>query len=610
MRDFSEKLSSLPQSFGVYLMLDVSREIIYVGKAKNLRNRVRQYFNPSTSKSQKTLQLVEKIDDFRFILTKNELEALILENNLIKEHQPKYNILLKDDKTYPYIKIDLKSDFPTLEITRRLKKDGSKYFGPYMIGISAASVIDLLQNAFSIRNCKGTFKNSKKRRECLNYHIGRCPAPCVGRISSAEYKEHFKNVIAFLNGNDKDVREALENKIKVASDNLEFELALNCRNSLNSLDKLARKQMINVPLNINMDVFAFATNGMFGVINYLLVRGGKVLGSENYSVSEAGSFQDILSNYIVQFYDKNPVIASEIILPENLIFENELKSYLEAKKSSKVEIIVPKAGFRASIIKMAQDNAKEHLENSLNKIANKETLTRIASEKLQISLSIDKPLRRLECFDISNISGIDKVASMVVFINGEPYRKMYRRFKIQTVAGIDDFACMSEVITRRISELTSNDESFADIPDLIIVDGGKGQLSSAYSILKDYNINLIGLAKREEEVFIPLNKDPIILTKNSPELSLLQRIRDEAHRFAITYHRTLRLERQTKSNLLNIPGVGKAKARALLTHFKRIENIINASADEIQQIEGFGKAIATKIYDYFSPKRDELRGTK
>ncbi|MDR0696136.1 MAG: excinuclease ABC subunit UvrC [Christensenellaceae bacterium] len=610
MRDFSEKLNSLPKSFGVYLMLDESRQIIYVGKAKNLRNRIKQYFNASTSKTQKTLQLVDKIDDFRYILTSSELEALILENNLIKEHQPKYNILLKDDKTYPYIKIDLKSDFPALEITRHLKKDGCKYFGPYMVGISATAVLELLQSAFSVRNCKGNFRTLKNRRECLNYHIDRCPAPCVGKITADDYKTRIKKVISFLNGDDRELKEVLELKMKNASDNLDFELALTYRDSLETLNKISRKQMINFPNNLNIDTFAFATNGLVGVINYLVLRGGKVLGSENYLVNEAGNLQDILSNYIVQFYEINPIIASEIVLPEQLAFAKELKSYLESKKGSKVDIIAPKAGLKFALMKMASDNATEHLQNSLAKIVSKDTLTRVASEKLAEALDIKTPLRRLECYDISNISGTDKVASMVVFINGSPYNKMYRRFKIKTVVGIDDFACMKEVIKRRTAQLNSEDNSFSDIPDLIVIDGGKGQLSSAYDIIKDLNINIIGLAKREEEVFVPNRSDPIILTKNSPELSLLQRIRDEAHRFAITYHRTLRLDRQTKSNLLNIEGIGKTKARALLTHFKRLENIINATPEDIQKVDGFGKNIAKVVYEYFEDERQELRGLK
>jgi excinuclease ABC subunit C len=349
---------------------------------------------------------------------------------------------------------------------------------------------------------------------------------------------------------------------------------------------------------------------MYGVVNYIVVRGGKVIGSENYPVNEAGSAQDILSSYIVQFYEKNPIIANEVLLSTKLLFETELKNYLSAKKGSAVVVTTPKTGSKFELVKMASKNAKEHLDNSIIKITNKETLTKIAAEKLKEALCINADLKRVECYDISNISGVDKVASMVVFINGEPAKEMYRRFKIKTVAGIDDFACMKEVITRRVAEFSSNDTSFSDHPNLVVIDGGKGQLSSVCDILLSHGINVIGLAKREEEVFTPHATSPIILERNSPELSLLQRIRDEAHRFAVTYHRILRRERQTKSNLINIPGIGKNRARALLTHFKRIENIIVASVEDICMVSGFSESIAKSVYEHFTKEREIMRGNK
>ncbi|MDR3186287.1 MAG: excinuclease ABC subunit UvrC [Christensenellaceae bacterium] len=607
MKDFSEKLKVIPSSSGVYIMLDAHDQILYVGKAKNLKNRIRQYFQNSVSQTEKTMILVEKISDFRYIITNSEIEALILENNLIKEHKPFYNILLKDDKSYPYIKINLKANFPILEITRKLKDDGSKYFGPYMLGINPNMILDILHSVFPIRSCNIELPaKHPKDRECLNYHIGKCLAPCTNRISKSEYADIVKNIISFLNGDDKEIRHSLMSKIKSASEKEEFEIALQYRDQLRALDKLIRKQNINFPKEFSLDVFAYATNGMFGVINYLVVRGGKIIGAQNYQVSEAGSDQDILSSYIMQFYQKNPMIASDIIISSKLIFESELKSYLSEKKGSKVNIIVPQRGNMHQLLEMAYANAKEHLSSTISAISVKEAMTRTAVERLKFALNLPFPPKRMECFDISHISGTDKVASMVVFINGEASNKMYRRFKIKTVIGNDDFACMKEVLSRRLNRLTSTDESFSDFPDLIIVDGGKGQLSSAYSVVEPTGIHLIGLAKREEEVFFPNNSTPLILPKGSLELSLLQRIRDESHRFAITYHRVLRKKHQTRSDLLNIPGIGAKKARTLLIYFKNIESIAKASIDDLMNVDGFGKTHAQSVYDYFLSIRNDV----
>ena len=594
-----QKLKLLPDSSGVYMMLDENGAIIYVGKAKNLKNRVRQYFQNSVTKTEKTMLLVEKICDFKYIVTANEIEALVLENNLIKEHKPYYNILLKDDKSYPYIKVNLKEDFPRVEMVRRLKADGSKYFGPYMIGLTAKSTLDLIHAVFPVRSCAGNLAKPSKR-ECLNYHIGRCLAPCTRRVSKEEYREVIKKVISFLSGQDKEAREILERKLSEAVAAEEFERAIVYRDNLELMDKIVRKQNINLPKDYNLDIFAYASNGMYGVINYTVVRAGKVMGSENMPISEAGDAQDILSSFIMQFYQKNPVVAEEILLNTELPFMEELKSYLTGLKGGRLNVMAPRGGARGQLVQLSYNNAVENLQKTAERIATKESLTRGAVEQLKELLSLADTPYRMECYDISNISGTDKVASMVVFVNGEPHHELYRRFRIKSFEGADDFRSMREVLSRRVNELKAGkDVSFSARPDLIIVDGGKGQLSSAKEILGDTGIELCGLAKREEEVFRPDDSYPKILPRDSLALKLLQRIRDEAHRFAITYHRKLRADRMTRSRLKNIPGVGDKYAAALLQYFKKPENIAAASTEKIEKVEGFGRERAQKVYDYF-----------
>jgi len=596
--DFREKLKDLPLSPGVYLMLDEFQQVLYVGKAKNLKNRVKSYFLNSSTKTEKTMLLVQKIRDFRYIVTSTEVEALVLENNLIKQYKPYYNILLKDDKSYPYIKIKMSEEYPRIEITRRLRADGSKYFGPYMLGLSIKDTMELIHSVFPVRSCTGDLKKNKPQRECLNYHIGRCLAPCTGRISSEEYKEVIKKVMSFLGGNDKEARKILEEKLNRAVEKEEFELAIKYRDSLELLEKLVRKQNVNLPKDLNVDVFSYANNGLYGVINYTVVRGGKVVGSENSPINEACEAEEVLSTYVMQFYEKNPIVCDEICLSHELSFSTELQDYLSHIKGSKVNVHHPKGGVRLQLTTLSLNNASENLSKTVTKIATTEALTRGAVEQLKDYLDLPKPPKRMECYDISNISGTDKVASMVVFINGEPAKERYRRFKIKTVVGSDDFASMREVLTRRVKEFSSGDLSFSEIPDLIIVDGGKGQLSSAVSVLEGTGISVVGLAKREEEIFKPYISEPFILPRDSLALKLCQRIRDEAHRFAITYHRKLRGERQTRSNLKNIPGVGEKRARALLAYFKKIENIANADVEEIMKVEGFGLETAQAVKAY------------
>ncbi|MBQ9114935.1 MAG: excinuclease ABC subunit UvrC, partial [Clostridia bacterium] len=558
-----------------------------------------------SNKTEKTMFLVAKIKDFRYIVTSTEVEALVLENNLIKQYKPYYNILLKDDKSYPYIKIKMSEDYPRIEITRKLRADGSKYFGPYMIGLSIKDTMELIHSIYPVRSCTGDLKKNRAKRECLNYHIGRCLAPCTGRVSSSEYKETIKKVMSFLSGNDKEARAILEDKLHKAVEREDFELAIQYRDSLELLDKIIRKQSVNLPKDLNIDIFSYANNGLYGVINYTVVRGGKVVGSENLPINETCEPEEVLSTYIMQFYEKNPIVCEEICISHELSFMTELQDYLSSITGQKINLHHPKGGVRGQLTTLSLNNASESLQKTVTKIATTEALTRGAVEQLKDYLDLPKPPKRMECYDISNISGTDKVASMVVFINGEPARERYRRFRIKTVVGSDDFASMREVLSRRVNEFSSADISFSEIPDLIIVDGGKGQLSSAVSILEGTGISVVGLAKREEEIFKPYISEPFILPRDSLALKLCQRIRDEAHRFAITYHRKLRGERQTRSNLKNIEGVGDKKARALLAYFKKVENIKDATIEEIMKVEGFGLETAKAVKKYFSSE-DEV----
>lgn len=598
-----DKLSLLPENSGVYIMLDYARNIIYVGKAKNLKNRVRQYFQGG-SKNAKTESLVARIDDFEYIVTNSELEALILENNLIKLHKPYYNILLKDDKTYPYIKIDTKSDFPSIEVVRKIKKTG-RYFGPYMLGISASAILELIHEVFPVRSCLNSISKTKSK-PCLEYHLGRCVSPCSGKISLEQYKEMIDEIIIFLSGENKKIKLLIEDKLKNAVQKELFELAIRYRDFLKLIDKIERKQSVNIPFDVNADVFSYVSNGVYGTINQMVVRGGKLSGSINYGVNEIGESEEIIGSFVMQHYEYNPIIATEIYLQNNLSFIKDLEEYLSKKAGKKISVLNPKRGVKRDILEMSINNAKEYLEKNVTQIQNKNAMTLGAAERLSELLGIKGVLKRIECFDISNISGVNKVSSMVVFINGEPERKQYRMFRIKTVDGSNDYASMRETILRRIMEYKKGEEdSFREKPNLVIVDGGKGQISSVVDILDNEGIPLIGLAERNEEIFLPYNSNPIILSKDDLALKLCQRIRDEAHRFAINYHRKLHSNKMLESEIKKIAGIGDIKAKALYNHFKTYDKIASASYKELIEVKEIGEKDAKSILNHFTQFKDE-----
>ncbi|MGN1201278.1 MAG: excinuclease ABC subunit UvrC [Candidatus Caccovivens sp.] len=601
-----QKLKTLTTKPGVYIMRDKTGEIIYIGKAKNLKNRVSQYFR-SSPKPNKVQAMVDHVDDFDYFIATSELDALGLESNLIHKHQPFYNILLKDGKAFPYIRIDMREDFPRLEIVRKVKKnDGAKYFGPYIAGISPQELLKTINFAYKVRTCSKKITTSpKEKRECLNYSLGLCLAPCTGRVSKEEYAEELKKVIRFLSGNDEDIEKVLQEKMEIASNLQNFERAIELRESLKMVAKLKQRVVANLPKDVNKDIFAYATDGIGGVITVMVVRSGKILGVANFPLSDAELEEnETLFNFVCQYYNN-------MLVPNEIIVSHEIDDTLLCQFLGKnAKIISNPHGINFTLLNMAKENAKEHLEKHLEKEKLEYSQGIGALKALQEKLNLKNLPHRMECYDISHISGTNKVASMVVFIDGKASKKDYRKFKIKTVEGNNDFDSLKETLLRRLKRLKEqNGESFKEKPDLLVIDGGKGQLSSCFEILKNLEmqdkIDIISLAKKMEEVFVPEQQASIILKRSSAELKLLQRIRDEAHRFAITFHRNIRTKAQTYSELEEIPGLGKIKIDALLKAFGTTENIKNATAEELCLVKGIHESLAQTIIQYFAKKEKE-----
>ena len=594
-----DKLKYLPDNPGVYVMLDSAGQIIYVGKAKNLKNRVRQYFH-SAVKTDKVMAMVSNIADFYYIIAPTEIDALSLENNLIKKHKPRYNILLKDDKTYPYLKISLSEPFPTFKITRKIKKDGAKYFGPFMGGVSVRDVLEIINLAFCIRPCDKKLNPDKPIKECLNYHLKKCIAPCNGCVDKDTYMQMVNNAIDFLSGDTSETENLLRQKMLDASEKEEFELALKYRDNLNSLEKIKLKRITALNKFINADILAYKSNGIYSTVNLLIIRSGRMLGGKNFAFESAiQSDGEALNQFILQYYKDGVEIPDEIISGTEILDADILTKYFKNQFNKSVSILQVKQGVRKQLVDMAEVNASEHLETAVDKIKHKNDMTISACKALQAKLNLKNYPKRMECYDISNISGVDKVGSMVVFIDGEPDFDSYRRFKIKTVEGADDYKSHQEMMARRLERLTSDSEKFPK-PDLIIIDGGKGQLSAIMEIFERYNItdiDLIALAEREEEIFVPNNSQPIVLERRDYCLKMLIRIRDEAHRFAINYHRNLRGKRALSSVLDDIKGLGKVRKRALLEKFKDLSGITLATKEQLKQVEGIGEVQADIIFN-------------
>ncbi len=599
MSVIEEKLKTLPDSPGVYIMYDENNHVIYVGKAKNLKRRVKQYFFNGV-KTEKVMAMVNRVKNFEYIIANSEIDALSLEDNLIKKHKPKYNILLKDDKTYPYIKINLKDDYPALSITRKLKKDGAKYFGPFMAGINANEIIELVNLTYKLRPCNTAVSLCKVKKECLNYHIGRCYAPCAGKITREEYMQRVYDAVDFLSGGSDDKpKEILTAEMLRHSEREEFESALACREKLKSLEKLKLKRITNLSKFIDADIIAVTTNKIYTVFSLLIIRSGRMLGAKTFDEEDASlSDGDAVSEFIARYYKNQIELPSEIILSTEIENASVLEKYFAEKFSKTVTVLTPKQGMRKQLVDMALVNANEYLEKSVSKIKHKSDMTVIACQKLQSVLQLSNYPKRIECFDISHISGVDKVGSMSVAIDGEKATSEYRRFKIKTVEGNNDFESLKEVLRRRLAKLGTEEEVKFPKPDLIVIDGGKGQLSSVKEVFDEFNItdiDLISLAEKEEEIYLVGQSLPIMLDKSDYTLRLLQRVRDEAHRFAVTFNRSLRGKRSLSSVLDDIDGIGKVKKQALLDKFKDLSGIISATKEDLMTVDGIGETHANSI---------------
>ena len=595
-----DKVHKLPTTSGVYKMLDKYGNIIYVGKAKNLKQRVSSYF-VDTKKPEKVMQMVSNVYDFEYILTLSEIEALQLESNLIHNHMPFYNILLKDGKAFPYIKIDIKKDFPKATITRKIIKDGSLYFGPYFSKISASTILNIINNTFKLRTCNQNIVENKKSstRACLNYHIEKCLAPCECRVSKDEYLKEVNKVIAFLKGDTTTPKNILENKMKIYAESLNFEKAIEVREIIESLDYINSQNVTGLKQDKDIDILGLATNGKNSVISVGCIRGGKMIGLNNYNVIDASlNESDTMVNFITQYYMSQKVVPSLILVPYEMDFET-IKTYLKTYTQN-VQIVVPKIGTNKRLIDMVNNNASEFLEKSIHIDELKHNKTIGALKQLQMTANLSQLPKRIEGYDISNLGGTNTVASMVVFINGEPYKKHYRKFRIDTI-GQNDFRNMHDIVTRRLNEYKNGkDVSFSQMPDLMLIDGGAIQLEFAHNALTESGLqtDMISLAERDEEIYT-LDGNIIKLPRDNYALKLLQNVRDESHRFAITFQKNLREKTALKSELNNIPLIGPKKINNLFEKFKTITNIKNASIDELKQTNGISEKLAHNIYDYF-----------
>ena len=589
-----EQLKLLPTNPGVYLMKNEQAKIIYVGKAINLKNRVKSYFQSSKNHSPKVKSMVEKISDFEYIITANEIEALILECNLIKKYRPKYNISLRDDKTYPYIKVTLNEDYPTVSITRKILKDGAKYFGPYTSAGAVHEVLNLLKKLFQIRSCR----QMNTKRPCLEFHIKRCLAPCTGRVAKSEYREMIKSLCLFLEGRNEVVLKELTSRMQIAAENFQFELAAKLRDQVLAIEKISAKQNIIIGSS-DQDIIGLARKADEACIQIFFIRSGKMIGRDHFLLNGTEDETDsaLLNAFLEQYYNKATFIPKEILLPVEIENEEILSAWLSQKKNGKVSFGLPQRGVKKEMVLMANDNAVVVLEEQMIKNSAGLEQTVGAMKDLGRYLRMEKELKRIECFDISHIQGSETVASMVVFSNGAPDKQEYRRYKLKSVEGKpDDFKSMQEVVGRRYRQ------SDGIMPDLIIIDGGKGQLNSALEIIRalgHYQIPVVGLAKQFEYVFLEGQSEPVILPPNSKALYLIQRIRDEAHRFAITYHRKLRHKRNLVSVLDHIEGIGPTRRKALWDAFGSIAEIKKAKITDLTAVPGISENIANNIVKYF-----------
>ncbi len=617
MFDIQEELKKLPKCPGVYIMHDEADAIIYVGKAVNLHNRVRSYFRKNIGRGPQIDKMVTLISRFEYIVTDSELEALVLENNLIKEHRPKYNTMLKDDKTYPYIKVTVGEEYPRVLFSRQMKKDRSRYFGPYSNAAAVKDTIELINKLYQLRTCNRNLpRDCGNDRACLNYHIRQCSAPCQGNISGEAYREQVKKALDFLNGSYQEILKELEGKMKQASEDLEFEEAIRYRDLHNSVKQIAQKQKITDSDCEDKDIIALACDEHDAVVQVFFIRGGKLMGREHFYMTHVAQTPrpQILLDFVKQFYAGTPFIPRELMLQEEIEDIEVLEQWLTKRRGSRTYIRVPKIGTKEKLVELAFKNAQLVLSQDKERIKREEGRTIGAAKEIGRLLGLEN-VNRMEAYDISNISGFANVGSMIVYEKGRPKRSDYRKFRIRTVSGPDDYACMKEVLTRRflhgMEEQQELDEkeidhefgSFTRFPDIIMMDGGRGQVNIALGVLEELQIRIpvCGMVKDDNHRTRGLyfNNQEIAIDRNSEGFKLITRIQDEAHRFAIEYHRSLRSKSQVKSVLDEIPGVGPARRKALMRHFKSIEEIKNAEVDTLSGVEEIPLNVARDIYNFF-----------
>ena len=617
MFNIEEELKKLPSLPGVYIMHDKHDTIIYVGKAISLKNRVRQYFQKSRNLGIKKEQMVEQIERFEYIVTDSELEALVLESNLIKEHKPKYNTMLKDDKNYPFIKVTVGEDFPRIMTARSMKKDKAKYFGPYTNAGAVKDVIELTRKLYHLRTCSRVLpRDTGKERPCLYYHIKQCDGPCQGYISREDYRAKVDSLLDFLNGNHKKILKELEEKMYQASQEMKFEDAAQYRDLMQSVQRIGEKQKITDHPGEDKDIIAMAEEGQDAVVQVFFVRDGKLIGRDHFYMKTApgDSRPMILSSFLKQFYAGTPFIPREIMIQDEIEDQDLIAQWLEKRKGKKVHILVPKKGTKEKLVEMAYQNAKLVLRQDKERIKREEGRTIGAVKEIAELLGMEE-IQRIEAFDISNISGFQSVGSMIVYEKGKPKRSDYRKFKIKWVKGPNDYASMEEVLTRRFVHGMNEQEerrshqleqefgSFTKFPDLIMMDGGRGQVNIALSVLEKLNLQIpvCGMVKddkhRTRGLYF-LNQE-IPIKRDSEGFKLITRIQDEAHRFAIEYHRSLRSKGQVHSVLDDIPGIGPTRRKALMKHFKGLEAIKEATIEEISQVESMNEKAAAQVFDFF-----------
>ena len=618
-----EELKKLPDQPGVYIMHDSRDAIIYIGKAVSLRKRVHQYFQPSHDEGIKKAQMVKQIARFEYIVTDSELEALVLECNLIKEHRPKYNTMLRDDKTYPYIRVTLGEDFPRVLFSRQQKKDKSRYFGPYTSAGAVKDTIELVNKIYQLRTCNRNLpRDTGKDRPCLNYHIHQCTAPCQGYITKEAYRERVDAVVEFLNGNYAPVLKSLEEKMNTASANLEFEKAIEYRELLNSVRQIAQKQKITHTDGEDKDIIALAADDRDAVVQVFFIRDGKLIGRDHFyvKIGTEDTKAQILTTFIKQFYSGTPFIPREIMLPQEIEEQEVLADWLGEKRGSKVYIRVPQKGMKEKLVELAQKNAKMVLAQDREKIKREEGRTSGALKEIEQLLDM-KGLNRVEAYDISNTSGFESVGSMIVYEKGKPKRSDYRKFKLRTVSGPDDYASMYEVLTRRFThgmremeemeekDLSEEYGSFTRFPDLIMMDGGRGQVNIALKVLEELHLNIpvCGMVKDDNHRTRGLyyHNVEIPIDRGSEGFKLITRIQDEAHRFAIEYHRSLRSKEQVHSVLDDIPDIGPARRKALMKKYQSLEAIREATEEDLAQTDSMSPQAARSVYRFFREKERE-----